>query len=455
MSIPVEAIIHLDKFKPRDYQLPIFDAIENKGFKRVIAILPRRAGKDLACWNLLIRAAIRKVGVYWMCYPTYAQGKKILWDSVTNDGMRFLDYIPPQLIKSVNSQEMKIRLVGGSLLQVVGSDNVDNLVGTNARGIVFSEYALQDPRAYQLLRPVLTANAGFAVFISTPRGKNNLWELYNLAQANPNEWFAYMLTVHETQHIDLELIEQERRSGEMSDDMIEQEYFCSFSAGVEGSYYAKYLDKMRLKGQVGIVPWEPTMKVHTAWDIGLDGTAVIFFQVAGQVVRVIDYYEKPNMPFEYFIELVLQKKYRYGNHFGPHDLEHRVYTNSAAATRRELALDLGIEFQVIDRDLIADGIELVRKTLPRIWIDEVNAQGLIRCLENYRQEYDGKRKIYKGKPLHDNYSHGADALRYLCQSLSRTSDSISSKEREYLYREAMYGTSNSNIPAALRDDVYY
>lgn len=454
-NLPIEAVIHLDRYKPLPWQLPLFDAIENKGYKRVICLWHRRAGKDISAWNLLIRAAIRQIGIFWVCYPTYSQGKKILWESVTNDGIRFLDYIPPQLIKSINSQEMKIRLINGSLLQIVGSDNVDALVGTNARGIVFSEYALQDPRAYQLLRPVLTANGGFAVFISTPRGHNSLWELYNLALANPQEWFCYRLTVEDTNYIPIELIERERISGEMSEDMIQQEYYTSFEAGVEGSYYSKYLDRMNLKGQIGIVPWEPNLKVHTAWDIGLDCTAIIFFQISGQVVRIIDYYEKSNLSFDHFIEHVLRKEYRYGNHFGPHDLEHRVYTQAAAQSRLEIARQLGIEFQVIPIDSIADGIELVRSTLPRIWIDEKNASGLVKCLQNYRQEYDHKRKIYKGKPLHDSYSHGCDALRYLCQSLSRTSDSISSKERESLYQEAMYGASKSNIPRALMDDVYY
>lgn len=452
MNLPIDAIVHLNKFTPREYQLPIFTAIENKGYKRVIAILPRRAGKDLACWNLLIRAALRKVGTYWMCYPSYAQGKKILWDAVTSDGVRFLDYIPKSLIASVNSQEMKIKLINNSVLQIVGSDNPDALVGTNAQGIIFSEYALQDPMVYQLLRPVLTYNQGFAVFISTPRGKNSLWELYNIALANPADWFAYMLTVHETNHIALEEIERMRASGEMSEDMIQQEFFCSFNAGVEGSYYAKYLDRMRLKGQVGTVPWEPGLKVHTAWDIGLDGTAIIFFQIAGQIIRIIDYYEKPNMPFDHFLQFVLRKEYLYGKHFGPHDLDHRVYT-SGAQTRREIARSLGVDFEVIDRDAIADGIELVRATLPRIWIDERQADGLIRCLENYRQEYDGKRKIYKGKPLHDQYSHGCDALRYMCQALPKTADSMSVKERDRLYQEAMYGSSNVGMPAVFRSDL--
>src|ERR1700733_320964 len=237
----VETVIKLNKFKPRDYQLPIFDAIENKHYRRVLAILPRRAVKDICGFNLCIRAALAKIGVYYYIFPTYSQAKKVIWDSITNSGMRFLDYIPEELVYSKNSQEMKIRFVNGSLLQLVGSDNYDSLMGTNPRGVVFSEYALQDPRAYQFIRPILAANDGWALFLSTPRGKNHLWELYNIAQ-HSSQWFCYKLTIEDTHHIPLYEIEREKAEGIMSDDLIQQEYYTSFTMGVEGSYYAKYLD---------------------------------------------------------------------------------------------------------------------------------------------------------------------------------------------------------------------
>lgn len=76
MSIPVEAQIHLNKFQPRSYQLPILDAIENKKYKRVFAIMPRRAGKDVMAFNLCIRQCLRKVCVIYYVFPTYSQGKR-------------------------------------------------------------------------------------------------------------------------------------------------------------------------------------------------------------------------------------------------------------------------------------------------------------------------------------------------------------------------------------------
>jgi len=149
--VNIETKIKLNRFKPRDYQRPIIDALEKKGYNRVLAILPRRAGKDITAFNICIRYLIKKVCVIYYIFPTYSQGKKILWDSITNEGEKILDYIPEELIESKNSQEMKIRFTNGSLFQIVGSDNYDRLMGTNPQGVVFSEYALQDPRAYQYI----------------------------------------------------------------------------------------------------------------------------------------------------------------------------------------------------------------------------------------------------------------------------------------------------------------
>ncbi len=262
-----EECVHLNKFIPRSYQLPILDAIENKGYKRVLAIMPRRAGKDLTAFNLCIRACVRKPCVIYYIFPTYAQAKKVIWDSVTNSGDRILDYIPESLVESKNAQEMKIRFKNGSLLQLVGSDNYDSLMGTNPQGVVFSEYALQDPRAYQYIRPILAANDGWALFITTPRGKNHAYELYQIAKNSVN-WFAMKLTLDDTQHIPALEIERERAEGIMSEDLIQQEYYTSFDMGVEGAYYAKYMDKMRIDGRIGDVPWESNFKVSTSWDLG-------------------------------------------------------------------------------------------------------------------------------------------------------------------------------------------
>ena len=446
----VETQIKLNRFKPREYQLPILDAIENKGYKRVLAILPRRAGKDITAWNLCIRQCLRKICVVYYIFPTYSQAKKVIWDSVTNSGERILDYIPNEVIDSKNGQEMKIRFRNGSLLQLVGSDNYDSLMGTNPQLCVFSEYALQDPRAYQYIRPILAANDGIALFISTPRGKNHLWELYEIARQNPN-WYCLKLTVEDTMHIPLSEIEKDRAEGLISDDLIQQEYYTSFTMGVEGSYYAKYLDRMRVRGQIGMVPWESSFKVHTAWDIGTrDSTTIIFFQVVGQIIRIIDCYEKSKEGLEHYVKILESKPYSYGKHICPHDMA--VLEFGSGITRIEKARQLGVKFTMANNVLVEDGIEAVRSALGKIWIDEVTCLPLIKALENYRQEFDVKRKVYKSQPLHDWSSHFSDAMRYLCVSLPKTADGLTQADIDRQRNEALYGNSGPSA-GFFRDDI--
>ena len=448
----IETQIHLNKFVARPYQKSLFDAVEDKGFKRVLLIWPRRAGKDLAAFQLCIRAALRKPQVIYYIFPTYSQGKKVIFDSITNTGERILDYIPPELIESMNTQELKIRFkVTGSLIQVVGSDNYDSLMGTNPQLCVFSEYALKDPRAYQYIRPILTANDGVAIFLSTPRGKNHLWELYNIAQQS-DDWFCQKLTVDDTQHISLFDIAKEKAEGIMSDDLIQQEYYTSFTMGVEGSYYSKYLDRMRVKGQIGQVPWENGFKVMTSWDLGVrDSTTIIFFQIIGQVIRIIDCYENNKVGLDHYAKILEQKPYSYGKHIAPHDI--KVRELGSGMTRIEKARQLGINFTIAPDVSIEDGIESVRSALSKIWIDEVNGKPLINALENYRQEFDVKRKVYKSFPLHDWSSHWADSMRYLCISLPKMRDGATPEDIDRRYQEAMYGTQHT-LPSVFRDEHF-
>ena len=446
----VETRIKLNKFVVRNYQLPIVDAIENKGYKRVLAILPRRAGKDITAFNLAIRLALKKVCVIYYIFPTYSQGKKIIFNSVTNDGVSVLDFIPKEVLDSINTTELTIKFKNGSIIQIVGSDNYDRLVGTNPYMCIFSEYALQDPRAYQYIRPILTANEGIAIFLSTPRGKNHLWELYQMAQQNPN-WFCYKLTVEDTNHIPLYEIEKERAEGIMSEDLIQQEYYTSFTMGIEGSYYVKYLDKMRLEGRIGDVPYEVGFKTHLALDIGVgDSTAIIWFQVIGQTIRIIDCYSNHKVGLEHYAAIIKSKPYIMGKYIAPFDI--KVTEWGTGMTRIEKARQLGIPFTIAPDIAKEDGIEAVRSTFGKVWIDEKKCAPLIKALENYRQVWDAKKKVYLSEALHDWSSDYADAMRYLCISLPKTRDGLSAEDLEKRYRETVLGT-NANMPSVFRDDL--
>ncbi len=444
--------IRLDRFVPRDYQLPFLHELFNvRKLKRYYLIWPRRAGKDLAAWFACIRIMIEKPTQVYFVYPTYSQGKKILWEGLDNEGFPLINYLPQELIASKNSQEMSIRLINGSFFKIVGSDEPDRLVGTNASFMVFSEYALQNPQAWQYLRQVVRANLGTAVFITTPRGRNAAYELYEYAKSNPEEWFVSKLTVDDTKHISAEDLEKERR--ECSEDLIQQEWFTSFSLGVEGSYYSKYLNAIRLNNQITNVPWQPYQKVHLSADIGHDdATALIWFQVIGQCVNIIDCYSNKKQGLDHYAKIILEKPYTYGKLLFPHDMQ--VTEFGSGLTRIEQARALGLNPTIAPKLSIEDGIEAVRALIPRCYFDETKCQPLIKALESYRQEYDAKRQVYLGKPLHDWASDYADSFRYLAVSQKLLSDTLSAQDLDNFYNQSRMG-NQGNVPKPFQQPNYY
>jgi phage terminase large subunit len=336
--------------------------------------------------------------------PTYSQAKKVIWDGTTNDGNRIIEYIPEEFIAQKNQQEMKIRLKNGSLFQLVGSDNIDSLMGTNPHIVVFSEYSLQTPDAWDFIRPILKLNGGTAIFIYTPRGRNHAYDLYQMASVQ-HDWWAQTLKYTDTNLLTKEDVEKEVAEG-MSEELAEQEYACSFDRGVDGAFYAKIITKMRNEDRIIPINYDPYKLVHSAWDLGWnDTTAIIFFQIDGDQIKVIDCEEHSNKTLNWYKNLLSDKGYKYGTHLFPHDVEH-VDGLSTGLTRKEILEDMQIPVTVVPRSFIVDGIEAVKVLLSsRVIINSNKCTHLVKSLENYHREYDDKRKVYKDKPYHDQFSH--------------------------------------------------
>ena len=395
---------------PRPYQFPLWKFLEDGG-KRAVAVWHRRAGKDLLSVNWCAVSALTRPGLYWHLFPTYNQGRKIAWDGMTRDGRKFLEHFPKEMWEAVNNTEMRLTLKNGSIYQVVGTDNVDRLVGANPVGVVFSEYSLQDPRAWDYIRPILAENGGWALFIYTARGRNHGYDLLNMAKRN-EKWFQQTLTVEDTRAISSDAVEEERQAG-MPEEMIQQEFYCSFDAPLVGSYYGSAMAKLLADGRLTSLPYEPRLEVHTAWDLGVsDSTAIVFYQKHGQEIRIIDYYENSGEGMAHYAKIIKEKEYVYGEHLAPHDIQVREL--GSGKSRLEVARELGIRFRVVPNLRIDDGIEAVRTTLPKCWFDEKKCSHLIESLRQYRKDFDEKNKVFRDRPLHDWTSHPADAFRYMC-----------------------------------------
>ena len=411
---------------PRSYQLNAWRYFQgNMEDKRGVCVWHRRAGKDLFAINLIQTKIAERVGTYWHMLPTYKQGRNIVWNGFTRDGRKFLDHFHPDLVAGMNNTEMRVNFNNGANYQVVGTDDINSLVGTNPVGVVFSEYSLHDPAAWNYIRPILAENGGWALFIYTARGHNHGWELIEMAKNNP-AWFSEILVAGDagtrrpdgTPVIPDSIIQAERDAG-MPEEMIQQEFYNSFDASFVGAYYSIQMDRLLKDNRICKVPWEPKLPVHTSWDLGVaDSTSIWFFQEYGMEIRIIDYYENSGEGLAHYAKVLRGQveegshrgNYVYGNMYAPHDIEVREYTSGK--TRREVAKELGIRFKVVKQHELNDGIEIVRNLLPMCWIDEEKCRRGIDALRQYRKEYDEKNKCFKANPLHDWTSHPADSLRY-------------------------------------------
>lgn len=404
--MPTITIPH--NFTPRDYQLPLYRAMDS-GYTRALTVWHRRAGKDKSLWNLIIKKAFDRVGVYYYFFPTYSQGRKVIWDGIDRDGFRFLDHIPAEVRAATNATEMKIELANGSIIQIIGTDKYDSIMGTNPVGCVFSEYSLQNPAAWDFIRPILRENGGWAVFNYTPRGKNHGHKLYQMACRN-DDWYTQLLTVDDTTVLTAADINAERDAG-MSEDMIQQEFYCSFDAAIQGAYYGDQIRLAHKEGRITNVPWEATLPVQTWWDLGVgDATAIWFTQSVGKEIRFIDYEEHSGEGLPFYAKLLSEKPYTYNEHWAPHDI--RVRELGSGRSRIDQAADLGIHFNIVPNISIDDGIQAARSLFNRCWFDQTRCELGINALSSYRKEYDEKNQTYKVRPVHDWASHCGDAFRY-------------------------------------------
>lgn len=424
-------------FEPRPYQVApfaAFDAVKRKHSNGVL-VVHRRGGKTKVCVNILTPHMWRRVGAYYHLFPTYEQGKKAVWEGRGRDGIAYLDHFPealrmPDSTRGKNENELKITFrhpeqtnKPGSIYRIIGTKDLNKIRGTNPLGVIIDEWPHHNPEVLDILSPIMRENGGFIIFAYTPYGKNHGKTTYELARDNPDDYFCQLLTVEQTHHKDgrriitEEDLAAERKRG-MPEEMIQQEYFCSFEGFMVGTYYGDNMTYLQKEGYIGEYAWEPEWLVDTWWDIGVDDTTAIWFvqqKPGSNVLHIIDCYENTGFGVLHYIEHLRNKPYRYCQHIGPHDLKQREWAGtdgtSVAKARWQIARDQGIIFRVLDRMPVQDGIDAVRRLLPRCRFDQVKCKSGISALENYHKKYNTMRQEFEKVPFHDWSSNFADAMR--------------------------------------------
>tara|TARA_R100001594_G_scaffold110172_3_gene144916 strand:+ start:853 stop:2130 length:1278 start_codon:yes stop_codon:yes gene_type:complete len=401
-------------YTPRPLQADLHKSLDKYRF--AVLSCHRRFGKSVAIINHLIRAALThklKNPRFAYIAPTYKQAKSIAWDYLK----MFAGAIPGA---KFHETELRCDLPNGSRITLLSSEQPDSLRGLFLDGVCIDEVAQVEPRLWnEIIRPALSDRKGFCYFIGTPAGMSNLfYELYQYALGD-DEWYTYTAKASETKIIDQK--ELDAAKAQMGDTRYRQEFECDWIANIEGSVYGNIIKDLEEKQQLTKIGYDPSLEVHTAWDLGVDdSTAITFFQKLGNQIMIIDYYENNREGLPHYVKVVKDKDYIYGDHYAPHDIE--VMEFSTGRTRNEVAYQLGIRFRILPKLNLEDGIHSLKMILPRCWFNVETTQPLINALRQYHRKYNDKMKMFSNKPVRDWSSHACDSARYMAMSITDMSD---------------------------------
>lgn len=393
-------------YKPREHQLKIHELLDGNRFAVVVA--HRRFGKTVAALNHLIREAVlneKEAPRYAYIAPTYGQAKRVAWDYLVK-------YSEP-LGGTNNISELRVDF-WGRRIQLYGSDNPDSLRGQYFDGVIVDEVGDQNPKIWtDIIRPSIVDRKGWCLFIGTPKGHNHFKELRDRAEKEDG-WGLLEFKASETGVVDK--TELSAAKNEMGESKYAQEFECSFDAPVEGSYYGELLNDLEEKKHMQEIPREELSRTFTAWDLGMgDSTSIWVAQLVGSEVRLLDYYENHGVGLDHYVKWIKDNDYTKAEHILPHDV--RVRELGTGKSRLEMLEESGLDAKIAPRMGLDDGIQAVRRLLPRCWFNVPQVQIGLNCLRNYHRDYDEKRKIFYERPLHDWSSHGSDAFRYLALGL--------------------------------------
>lgn len=354
---------------------------------------------------------------YGHILPTYKQAKLAMWDQLKY----YADPIPG---RKFNETELSVRYPSGHQLRLFGADEPDSLRGPGFAGLSFDEYGHQPANIFsEVLSKSLADHLGYAIFAGTLKGKNHLFQTYEVGKKHP-EWFALWQDVDvslETEEDaattllrramcdDRELVVQ----GLMSQEEFDQEWYLSTDAAIKGAFYAHELAAAKAERRITIVPYDPILPVDTDWDLGVDDATAIWFSqsLRSGEVRLIDYYENTGEGLPHYAQTLRSKPYTYGVHWAPHDIQVREL--GSGRSRLETAATLGIKFEVVPQLAVVEGIHAVRMLLPRCWFDAEKCARGLEALRHYRKRLNAVLNEFTGTPVHDLHSHGADSFRGL------------------------------------------
>ncbi|MBA7572709.1 hypothetical protein ES708_14493 [subsurface metagenome] len=451
-----EAKMNLDidtshNFTPYKWEHPIIAAFEEH--KEIWINIHRRGGKDLLCFcEFILPSAFERPGTYPYLWPTLKQGRDAIWEGKDEQGRDILNYyVPREMIIRADNVDMKltVRAIGGtSQIQIFGTNNqqYEALRGKPGNGAVYAEYSRQDPRGRDVISPMLRKTKGWEVYNSTPNGNNHFKRGYYIAKNNPN-CFTLTATVEDTyDHKGNRLVTEEdiqkEKDDQRTEDYINQEYYCSFNQGIEGTYLGKQLQIAQNEGRMGNIVYDESVPINTAWDLGVgDFMTIIFYQTIGNRVHILDYLEATGYSFVYYAQKLKDRQdnkgYFYGKHYAPFDIKDREMGSlntkeTKALSRKEKAEFVGIDFEEVERTSFENSVDSARSVMKRCFFntDSKGVNRLITHLEQWGRKWNDINQEYSDWEARTIHTHAGAAFRYMSTVVMEETHNVGDYEED-------------------------
>lgn len=386
----------------------------------------RRAGKTVAAVNDLQRKAIectRPYPRFAFMAPTRVRAKDIAWQYLK----RFAEPIPGC---KVSESELSMEYPNRSKVTLFGADN-DRAMGLYLDGVVFDECDEIAPSVWDTVSPTLADRHGWAVWMGILKGRHNLWKRYEATKNSPDH-FSLLLRASQIGIIPDE--ELQRLRGDMGSTAYLMQMECDVNQSLANAIYGAEMDAMRQQNRIRPLNADPSAPLFTFWDIGHsdrgDDTTLWLAQFVAHDIVLLDYHARTGHVPAYYAAKVKEWEDTYGlavsMNFLPHDGAQR---NVVGKTYPDYLKEAGLtRVKIVPRTPnLWDSINNVRSLLANVYVNqgpcsvtwtlgEIEMPSGIDCLDYYSKKTDVKTDVITDVPVHDQYSHGADALRTLAEA---------------------------------------
>ena len=281
-----------------------------------------------------------------------------------------------------------------------------------------------DSEIWISFNPELDTDETYSRFVLSPPPRSHVTQV----NYNDNPWFP-------------DVLEQERVHCQLTNkDDYDQIWEGKCRLAVSGAIYAREVSDALREGRVCNVPYDPRLKVHTIWDLGWnDSMAIILAQRVRSEIRLIDYIEDDHKTLDWYAAELQKRNYNWGHDWLPHDGATKDFKTGKSAA--EILKAFGRKVKMVPQIGIEPGIKAARMMFAQAYFDKTKTARLVECAKRYRRAIN-QQTNEAGAPVHDEFSHGADVLRYLAVVADQLGNEDDVQPRRH---GAMYGIKDSGM----------